>query len=217
KLHGALLDLQAERVALDNRLGPNHEAMVELRRQEAIVGKQLESEVHQEVAAVRAKYDAALAREGGLKEKMRALEGSAIALRDLGVRYDLLQNDVATATALHGSLVKQQMETAVNSALAPTNLRVVERAEVPARASSPKVVMNLAFGFGAGLLLALAATFACEYFDDSVKSSEEMEGLLQLPALATIPNFALARRSPVTRALGANAADGAHALAAASG
>ena len=217
KLHGALLDLQAERVALDNRLGPNHEAMIELRRQEDIVGKQLKNEVYQEVGAVRAKYDAALAREAGLKQRMRALEGSAIALRDLGVRYDLLQNDVATATALHGSLLKQQMETTVNSALAPTNLRVVERAEVPSRASSPRVAMNLALGGVAGLLLAFAATFLCEYFDDSVKSSEEMEGLLQLPALATIPNFTLARRSPVTRALGAGGganADGAAAIAA---
>jgi len=131
-----LLDLQAERTTLDNRLGPNHEAMVELRRQEAIVGRQLGAEVKQEVAAVRAKFDAALARENGLKEKLGHLEVAAIALRDLGARYDLLENDVASATALHASLLKQQMETTVNSALAPTNLRVVERAEVPAAASS---------------------------------------------------------------------------------
>ena len=214
KLHGAVLDLQAARVALDNRLGPNHEAMIELRRQEDIVERQLHAEVQQEVAAVRAKYDAAFAREAGLKQRMHALEGSAIALRDLGVRYDLLQNDVATATALHGSLLKQQMETTVNSALAPTNLRVVERAEVPSRASSPRVAMNLALGGVAGLMLAFAATFLCEYFDDSVKSSEEMEGLLQLPALATIPNFTLARRSPATRALGAPTAESAAAVAA---
>ena len=217
KLHGTLLDLQAARTALDNRLGPNHEAMVELRRQEGIVGHQLDAEVQQEVAAVRARFDAALARENGLKEKLGGLESSAIALRDLGARYDLLQNDVTTATELHGSLLKQQMETAVNSALAPTNLRVVERAEVPATASSPRVGMNLTVGFAAGLLLAIAATFLCEYFDDSVKSSEEMEGLLQMPALATIPNFALARRVPVTRALGNTHADGVLTAAVAAG
>jgi len=215
KLHGTLLDLQSTRTALDNRLGPNHEAMVELRRQEGIVSRQLDAEVQQEVAAVRAKFDAAVARENGLKEKVGHLEASTIALRDLGARYDLLENDVATATALHGSLLKQQMETAVNSALAPTNLRVVERAEVPTVASAPRVGMNLTVGFAAGLLLAFAATFLCEYFDDSVKSSEEMEELLQLPALATIPNFTLARRSPATRTL--DHANSDSALAAASG
>ncbi|MCC6848634.1 MAG: polysaccharide biosynthesis tyrosine autokinase [Deltaproteobacteria bacterium] len=201
KLHATLLDLQATRTGLDNRLGPNHEAMVELHRQETLVSRQLDAEVQQEVHAVRAKFDAAVARERGLRDKLTDLEASAVQLRDLGARYDLLQSDVESAGALHASLLKQQMETAASSALAPTNLRVVERAEVPARASSPRVAMNLVFGGLAGLLLAGAATFLCEYFDDSVKSSEEMEDLLQLPALATIPNFALARRSPVTRAL----------------
>ena len=196
KLHGALLDLQATRTGLDNRLGPNHEAMVELQRQEALVARQLDAEVQQEVSAVRAKFEAALAREHGLRDKLAALEASAIELRDLGARYDLLRSDVESAAALHASLAKQQMETAASSALAATNLRVVERAEVPARASSPHVALNLAFGLGAGLLLAGAATFLCEHFDDSVKTSAEMADLLQLPALATIPNFALARRSP---------------------
>ncbi|MCC6765096.1 MAG: polysaccharide biosynthesis tyrosine autokinase [Deltaproteobacteria bacterium] len=207
KLHGTLLDLQATRTGLDSRLGPNHEAMVELRRQESIVARQLDAEVRQEVSGVRAKFDAAVARERGLREKLSGLETAAIELRDLGARYDLLRSDVESASALYASLLKQQMETAASSALAPTNLRVVERAEVPAEASSPRVAMNLVFGFGAGLLLACAATFLCEYFDDSVKSSEEMEGLLHLPALATIPNFALARRSPATRALGNAGAD----------
>jgi capsular exopolysaccharide synthesis family protein len=52
----------------------------------------------------------------------------------------------------------------------------------------------------------LGATFFCEYFDTSVKSSEEVENVLQLPTLATVPNFALARRSRATRVLGAPAA-----------
>jgi capsular exopolysaccharide synthesis family protein len=41
---------------------------------------------------------------------------------------------------------------------------------------------------------AIGAAFVCEYFDSSVKSGEEVEGLLQLPTLATVPNFAVARR-----------------------
>jgi hypothetical protein len=40
---------------------------------------------------------------------------------------------------------------------------------------------------------AIGSVFFCDYFDNSVKSSEEMEGLLQLPALATIPNQSASR------------------------
>src|SRR5262249_47865174 len=93
------------------------------------------------------------------------------------------------------SLLKQQVETAVNSDLAPTNVRVIDRAEVPQRPSKPSVPLNLLLGLVAGSLVAGAAVFACDYFDSSVKSSEEVEGLLRLPTLGTIPNVALSRRA----------------------
>ena len=207
KLHLALLDLRAQRAALGNRLGPNHPQMMEIAQQEAEITRQLTAEVGHEVDAVSARFTAAKGREDALRKKLAHLEASAIALRDLGARYDLLKNDVDTNTQLHQSLLKQQMETAVNSALAVSNIRVIERAEVPKKPSKPNVPINLTLGVVAALVLGLGATFVSEHFDNSVKSSEEVEGLLQLPALATIPNFALARRSPAMRAI-ADHADG---------
>jgi capsular exopolysaccharide synthesis family protein len=206
KLHLALLDLGAARAGLDGRLGPNHLQMLELRRQEEEIAQQLRAEVDREVVGVRAHYDAAAMRERSLRATLQEQEDVAIGLRELGARYDMLKGDVETAKTLHASLLKQQMETAVNSALAASNIRIIERAEVPHHPSTPNVPMNLILGFGAGLIVALGATFTCDYFDNSVKSSDEVESLLQLPALATIPNFTLARRSPAARALSAHAA-----------
>jgi succinoglycan biosynthesis transport protein ExoP len=207
KLHLALLDLKAQRAGLGNRLGPNHPQMIEIGEQEGELARQLTAEVGHEVDAVRARFDAAKGREEALRKKLGHLEESAIGLRDLGARYDLLKNDVDTTAQLHQTLLKQQMETAVNSALVASNIRVIERAEVPKKPSKPNVPMNLMLGVIAGLVFGLGATFVSEHFDNSVKSSEEVEGLLQLPALATIPNFALARRSPAMRAI-ADHADG---------
>src|SRR6185369_6554854 len=201
KLHQSVLDVRAQRAALDGRLGPNHPQMQELARSEHTIAQQLDAEVGQEVAAVRARYDAARLREDGLHRKLARLETSAIALRDLGTHYDRLKDDVTTVTGLQQSLMKQRMETAVNAALAASNVRVVERADVPSRPTKPNVPLNLALGLLAGGACAFGATFFCEYFDTSVKSSEEVEGVLRLPTLATIPNFVLARRSRASRAL----------------
>lgn len=194
KLHLAVLDLRAQRAGLADRLGPNHPQMVEIRRQEAEITAQLDAEVAQEVASVRAKYDAAVGREDSLRRKIAHESEEAIAMRPLGARYDLLKSDVDSAHTLHESLVKQQMETAVNSELAASNIRVLERPEVPSRPSKPNVPLNLTLGMLGGLVVALGAAFACDYFDSSVKNSDDIEGLLQLPTLATIPNFTLARR-----------------------
>ena len=205
KLHQSLLDLRAQEAALGERLGPNHVQMVELRRHQAEIEKQLKSEVAVETAAVRARFDAAHLKEDALRRKLAHLEAALVDMNGLGAHYELLKNDVETAHTLHESLLKQQMETAVNSELTPSNVRIVERPEVPQRPSTPKVPLNLTLGFLAGLVVAGGAVFLCDYFDNSVKSSEEVEGFLQLPTLATIPNFALAR-SASGRPLPANGA-----------
>jgi succinoglycan biosynthesis transport protein ExoP len=195
KLHLALIDVGIQKSTLAERLGPNHPQMVELSRQAAEIKQQLRLELGREVAAVKDRFDAAAMREAGMRNKLDELERSAIELQGLGARYDRLQTDVRNARALHDSLLKQQIQTAVHSDLGASNVRIVERAEVPQGPSRPNVPFNLAFGAIAGLLVAVGAVVACERFDNSVKTSKEIEGLLNLPPLAIIRNFAIARRS----------------------
>lgn len=210
KLHLALLDLRGQQAALGQRLGPNHPQMLESMTQAGEIERQLRAEVAQETSAVRARFNAAGLREDALRKKLAHLEESSIALGALGARYDLLKNDVETAHALHETMLKQQIETAVNSELVASNVRVVERPEVPQGPSTPKVPLNMTLGLMAGMVAAIGAVFLCDYFDNSVKSSEEVEGFLQLPTLATIPNFALARRTSGRAALkGAGSGDSA--------
>src|SRR6185295_2663021 len=61
--------------------------------------------------------------------------------------------------------------------------------------SKPKVLLDLVLGTFAGLVLGIGAAFARDYFDGSVRSSEEAEDALQMPLLAAIPNFTLARNA----------------------
>lgn len=195
KLHGTLLEIRAQRAAWAERLGPNHPQMAELARHESEVSSQLRAEVQREVAGVRAKWEAAREKEQGLRAQLAEQERGSVAERELGARYALLRGEVDNAHTLHDSLLKQQLETAVNAELGASNVRIVERAEVPLRPSTPNVPLNLVLALVAGALAAAAAAFGCEYFDSSVKSGDEVEGLLQLPTLATIPNFQLARRA----------------------
>lgn len=195
KLYLQLMDLEAQHAALGNDLGPNHPDMAALARQRSMVDQQLKLAVAKETRAVREHHAAAAERQKSLEQKLHDLEVQGVTLRDLGARYEFLKNDVESARQLHASLLKQQLETSVNAQLAPSNLRVLERAEVPGRPSKPNVPLNLTLGLLGGLVAACGAAFASEYFDSSVKSTEEAEELLHLPTLATIPNFALGQRS----------------------
>ncbi|MBM4265384.1 MAG: polysaccharide biosynthesis tyrosine autokinase [Deltaproteobacteria bacterium] len=201
RLHLSLVDLQIQRTALEDRLGPKHPQIIELNRQAGETQQQLFLELQRQVAAVRARYEAAQLREDRMRKKLGDLEESAIGLQSLGARYELLKTDVENARSLHESLLKQQIETAVHSDLGASNVRIIERAEVPELPSKPNVPFNLTFGALAGVLVAVGAVVACERFDDSVKTSKEIEGLLNLPPLATIRNFGASRTSG-RRALG---------------
>src|SRR4029077_4375587 len=215
KLYLGLMDLQAQEASMSNELGPKHPDMAALLRQKSIVEDQLQSAVAKQTRGVHEHYAAALQRETALREKLGDLETQGVAVRDLGARYEFLKNDADTARQLHASLLKQQLETQVNSQLAPSNVRVLERAEVPVAPSKPNVPLNLALGLLGGLVVAVGAAFASEYFDSSVKSTEEAEELLHIPTLATIPNFGLAHRSayghPLTNGNGTGAAGGTSA------
>jgi len=194
QLRLALLDVRAQRATLGNRLGARHPQMVELDRQAVTLRAQLQGEVEQEVAAADGRYRAARLQEKQLQHRLARLEHSAVALRASSGRYDLLKGDLENARALHASLLKQQSETAVHSQLEAAQIRVIERAEVPVYPSSPNAKLNLALGALAGLGMALAAVFLRESLDTSVKSSDDIEDLLQIPTLAAIPHFTFARR-----------------------
>ena len=194
KLRSARLDLGAQRSAMESRLGPNHPQMRDLNRQAAKVDEQLRAEVAQEVSATRSRYRAAQLREDRLQRKLTELEGSAIALRSLGGQYDILKGELDNARALHDSLRKQQTETVVHSQLDAARVRVIERAEVPLYPSQPNARLNLLLGALAGVGIALCMVFVRDSLDSSLKSSDEVEEFLQVPALVSIPNFDAAQR-----------------------
>ena len=137
-----------QRAALDGRLGPNHEAMSELGRQEARGrAPARRPRCSTRSTAVRARYDAALAREDGSAHEGRAPR--AVGDRAPRPRRALRPPEERRRHRRRRctrSLLKQQMETAVNSGLAASNIRVIERAEVPERPSTPRIPLNLTLG-----------------------------------------------------------------------
>ena len=69
------------------------------------------------------------------------------------------------------------------------NVEVIEAAQVPNKPISPNKTLNTIIGFIIGLILSLGIVFLVEYLDNSVKSSEELERLLDVPVIGVIPEI----------------------------
>jgi hypothetical protein len=103
------------------------------------------------------------------------------------INYRILQQEIETNKGLLNNLLQRSKENDVVLAGRPNNISVVDYAIVPdfpvgpARMRSVVLAFVLALAFGIGLALVL------EYLDDTVHSTDDVEKVLRLPALAVIP------------------------------
>ena len=106
-----------------------------------------------------------------------------------GVAIRLLQQEIETKKGFLENLIKQQRENDVIAVGTDNNISVAEIAIPPKEAISPRrlttviAALFLSTLFGVGLALFL------EYLDDSIRTTEDVESHLQLPALAAIPTI----------------------------
>ena len=68
-----------------------------------------------------------------------------------------------------------------------TNVSLIEPALPPLKPVSPKVLLNILIGILFGGFGGLGFAFFIEYFDDSLEKPDDVEKVLQLPVLASIP------------------------------
>lgn len=84
----------------------------------------------------------------------------------------------------------QQLETQLPNARTGDNLIVVSPATLPDKPVSPKIPLNVAIGFAAGLLVALGIAFLQDYLDQSIKTDEDLTrrlGLISIGHIAFTP------------------------------
>lgn len=67
------------------------------------------------------------------------------------------------------------------------NVQILDEAQLPTSPSSPKTLMNIAIAFVLGLMISLGLVFLMDYLDVTVKSEEDIEKLIGVPVLGTIP------------------------------
>jgi capsular exopolysaccharide synthesis family protein len=133
-------------------------------------------------------YRQTLAREQELRKSFEKQRGETLTQNEAAINYRIIQQEIETNKTLLENLLQRSKENDVIMASKPNNISVVDYAITPEGPIGPNrtrtvfVALFLALGLGVGLALLL------EYLDDTVHSTEEVERLLHLPALAVIPS-----------------------------
>jgi polysaccharide biosynthesis transport protein len=133
------------------------------------------------------KYRETLSKEQALRKSFEKQRGQTLTQNEAAINYRIIQQEIATNKTLLDSLLQRSKENDVIIASKPNNVSIIDYALAPDGPVGPNrtrtvfmaMLLSLAMGIGLALLL--------EYLDDSVHSTEDVERLLNLPALAVIP------------------------------
>jgi len=143
------------------------------------------------------RYQQAIEREQALRKSFDQQRAQTLSQNEAAINYRIIQQEIETNRTLLNGLLQGAKENDVVLAGKPNNISIVDYALAPDTPVGPNrgrtIIMAffLSIGMGVGLALFL------EYLDDTVHSTQEVERLLHLPALAVIPSVGAERRRPV--------------------
>jgi len=176
-----------EALLLNSGLGENHPKVKSLRAARQVYTHQLE----QQVGIIRQGLERNLKTAEGTRDELRKrleqINAKQLQTKNLSANYTRAKNAyIKEKTLLDGVRTRAQTQT-MELAMPRFAVSVKQVAEPPSFPARPRVGLNLTLGALVGLVIGIGLAFFIEYLDTSVKTMDDVEGLLGVPVLAIIP------------------------------
>lgn len=183
-----LSDFQAQRAQLETTFTPDYPKLKQLQSEIDEAQQTLDHERALGAKHIENDYFAAVRRESLLQQAFAGATNDANGIAEKSVQYNILKREVDTNRGLYDGLLDRLKQAGIAGGLKESNIRIVDAAVPPKKPTTPRVGLNLSLGLLVGLALGVGAAFLQEHFDNSLKTTEDVERILQLPALAMIPS-----------------------------
>lgn len=110
----------------------------------------------------------------------------------LEIQYSNKNNELAkdVLDAVTNEFIKSSKELIPNG-----NVTIIESAKLPETPVSPNKKMNIVIGFLIGLMISIGLSLLIEFMNNTLKTRAQLEEMLDLPVIGTIPNELEQRRS----------------------
>ncbi len=180
-------DLRAQDALLGSTFSGEYPKRQQLRSQIDEAQRTLDQERERAATRIRDDYSAGVRRETMLRQAFADAQHDANNIAEKSVQYNILKREVDTNRGLYEGLLERLKQAGVSAGLKESNIRIVDAAVPPKYPAKPRVALNLSLGVLVGLSLGISAAFLQEHSDNSLKTTEDIERILQLPALAMIP------------------------------
>lgn len=179
--------LTAEYEQKSSTYQPDYPEMVRLKAQIDESESQIQTIANNIRASIQSQYVVAANQERALQGRVTGLTGEVVDLRDRSIQYNILQRELDTTRTLYEGLLQRYKEVGVAGGLTNNNISIVDTAEIPAKPSGPKLMVNLSLALLIGLGFAIVAALVSEALDETLATPDDVEQKLGLPVLGVIP------------------------------
>lgn len=134
------------------------------------------------------RYNQSLQREQALRFAFDEQRGQTITQNEAAINYRIIQQEIETNKNLLDGLLQRAKENDVILAGTPNNISIADYAIKPRLPIGPKRILGVIIAFGLSLVLGVCLAIFLEYLDNTIRTAEDIERTIGLPALAAIPS-----------------------------
>ena len=188
-LRANLVNLEAERMKLSAVFKPEHPRLIEIGQQINEARRALDAETANAVRTIEQSYVAARTKEQDLQAETLRQQQMALNLKEVGVEYAVLEEEVKVNRSLYESVLKRLTETNVSNDLAVSNIQIAQTAERPVSPISPDIPFNLLLTACFALLFGSALVFVLEYLDSRLDTPQHVWRAVGLNTFGVVPSL----------------------------
>jgi polysaccharide biosynthesis transport protein len=187
-LTGRLADLERQKAELLPTFTDDYPKVKQIQSQIDKIEKMLSAERKHAAQRIVDSYLAAVRRESLVRKGFEEQNKEANRAAARGVQYNILKREVDTNKQLYEGLLERLKEAGVSAGLKASNIRIVDAAVPPTAPVKPRLFFNLALALVVGTGLGVGTAFLQEHLDNTLKTPEDIERFVGVPALALIPS-----------------------------
>ncbi|MEJ1969744.1 MAG: polysaccharide biosynthesis tyrosine autokinase [Rhizomicrobium sp.] len=180
---------------LSSKYLPGHPKILDLQAQKANIDSKIAEEVQRIVDAARNDVSVAAAHVGSLQSSLKQLEGEGATQNAAAVELTALQSAATSARSMYEAFLGRLNQTQGEEGIQTPDARVISTAQVPQSPSFPRKTLTLMVAIPAGLVLGLLLAFGRERLDSGFRTTSQLESMLGIPVLSTVPEIAGAVKS----------------------
>lgn len=178
---------EAELAALKKRYLPLHPTYIKVATTIQRLKQSLQEDLQEVGKILPTQYASLKDTESKLNTALQEQEKAALDLSQLAIPYNVLERDVQSDRSMYDSLVTRIRETTISEGIEKNPFHVVEEPMVSTVPVKPEKLKMMGIAFVFALIFGGVLVIILDSLDESLRSVDQAEQFLGLPALAIIP------------------------------